>query len=412
MSFTTRNNNNIAINHADPNYLASSNLESANVTIWDRRAGSSRMTASKRYSDVVDSGALPWGCVLSLNKTINSEKDTTIRSLRYCRDHRGLLGVLSSAGELQAVQTLREYADDEDQIEGSPELLYVQKSTTLEWPYFDPHAASSYNERIGSFDWMTFGSKEYQPRVLVRRNDASIDVKLVPMGVEKVLFESLEMSSNHSKINNVALPRFEDAKEAIDIYEPLASCLLGQDIDCAQKPAGLPQMQPGSATTGTPQADGITLNSAANSIYEKISWKHALLQQQIKQAQSDLSLAPEVVATDGEVTAETRLSSRDRHARFLERLTRREAERMVYGAQSTIMRARAVQGYLFDCTKNQMIVNEDVWLQDLWSWISGAQEAVDDQSMLSAKIDMSYMGVYSIWNNDIGTVLKSFQSPN
>lgn len=36
-----------------------------------------------------------------------------------------------------------------------------------------------------------------------------------------------------------------------------------------------------------------------------------------------------------------------------------------------IMLQRAARGYLFDCAKNQSIVGDDPWLQDVWRWIKG-----------------------------------------
>src|SRR5277367_6467139 len=126
ISFQTRCNNNIAIDHADPNYFASSTLDYQypTVMIWDRRAAS-RQSASKMYLDSVESGEVPFGCALKVNNVIESRNQTSIRTLRYCRDQRGLLAVLSTAGELQVLCTEREFVEptSENDIEDTPELL-------------------------------------------------------------------------------------------------------------------------------------------------------------------------------------------------------------------------------------------------------------------------------------------------
>lgn len=36
-----------------------------------------------------------------------------------------------------------------------------------------------------------------------------------------------------------------------------------------------------------------------------------------------------------------------------------------------IMLRRALDGYLFDCTKNRDLVAGDRWLQDIWDWVAG-----------------------------------------
>jgi hypothetical protein len=38
-----------------------------------------------------------------------------------------------------------------------------------------------------------------------------------------------------------------------------------------------------------------------------------------------------------------------------------------------VMLQRAIDGYLFNCNLNNAIVNDDVWLQEVWEWIEGKQ---------------------------------------
>lgn len=79
---------------------------------------------------------------------------------------------------------------------------------------------------------------------------------------------------------------------------------------------------------------------------------------------------------------------------------------------------RAMAGYLFDCELNKKIVTEDPWLKGIWEWVAGkinclsskvladqfigAEELAKHDGMVSAPVDLSYLGVYTIWTNDLG----------
>lgn len=68
-----------------------------------------------------------------------------------------------------------------------------------------------------------------------------------------------------------------------------------------------------------------------------------------------------------------------------------------------IMLLRAKEKYLFHTKTNQKVVADDPWLQDVWAWVAGAEEAAADEAMKSYPLDLSYMGVYGIWMNDLGS---------
>jgi len=89
-----------------------------------------------------------------------------------------------------------------------------------------------------------------------------------------------------------------------------------------------------------------------------------------------------------------------------------------------IMLRRALDGYLFDCKINKRIATDDQWLQDTWEWIqgkssqvlqtymlkvyTGAHEAAQDDRMVCRPLDLSYMGVYTIWMNALGGTSDRF----
>jgi len=68
-----------------------------------------------------------------------------------------------------------------------------------------------------------------------------------------------------------------------------------------------------------------------------------------------------------------------------------------------VMLLRAQEGYRFDPIKNQGIVADDPWLKDAWAWVAGAEAAASEDGMVAFPLDVGYMGVHTIWNNDLGS---------
>lgn len=91
------------------------------------------------------------------------------------------------------------------------------------------------------------------------------------------------------------------------------------------------------------------------------------------------------------------MSSRERHAKFAE-----NAQAMKLESSRAERRCKA--GYLFDCTTNKRIVQEDPWLVELWDTIKRLEEMSADQGMTHDALDLSYLGVHDIWFKKIGNL--------
>jgi WD repeat-containing protein mio len=211
MTFQTKCNNNLAIDYADQNYFASSALDVPGVMVWDRRA-TAKAVSSPSYLDAVEVDDMPYGSALRLDRAMEMDSDESssdsrnsfIRSLRYCRDHRGLLAVLSRTGQLKVFDTRVEQSHPDMDVAGSPELLHVRKSNEMDNHYSE---TTRKNERIVSFDWVTLGSPVLRPRLLVLRANGAFDIlerpsytstypyKLVPWSAP---YRGLEGSSDPS----------------------------------------------------------------------------------------------------------------------------------------------------------------------------------------------------------------------
>lgn len=181
INFQTRCCNNIAIDYTDTNYFASSTLDQPGLVVWDRRA-SNRSAASTTYLESFDQEEVPWGAALRLDRAIDVEKNVYIKQLRYSREERGALGVLSSAGQLQILQTKREYVESDapEDIRISPELLEVKSSFDLEYAFFDPSHKRKYDNRIVSFDWLNLGASNLQTRVIALRGNGDFEILQMP----------------------------------------------------------------------------------------------------------------------------------------------------------------------------------------------------------------------------------------
>lgn len=201
VNFQTKCNNNLAIDYADQNFFASSALDHPGVMIWDRRA-TSRPIASDSYLQAVDEDELPWGGALRLDRVIETDSDpfltegkhSLIRSLRYSRDHRGLLAVLSRTGQLKVLQTNREAPSAEIATQGGPELLRVQKSDEMDVSYRE---SSRKNDRIVSFDWVTLSTPALLPRILVLRANGSFDILEQPSQAADHIFKLVPWQAPH-----------------------------------------------------------------------------------------------------------------------------------------------------------------------------------------------------------------------
>lgn len=150
----------------------------------------------------VEEDDLPWGGALRFDRVIETDSDpflaegkhSLIRSLRYCRDHRGLLAVLSRTGQLRVLETNRERTSASASVSNSPELLQVRKSHEMDTSYAE---TSRKNNRIVSFDWVTLGSPVLRPRLLVLRANGSFEILEQPSHTSDHVFKMVPWQAPH-----------------------------------------------------------------------------------------------------------------------------------------------------------------------------------------------------------------------
>ncbi|EJT81906.1 hypothetical protein GGTG_01880 [Gaeumannomyces tritici R3-111a-1] len=421
--YETKCNNNLAIDYSDQNYFASSALDQPGIMIWDRRA-TDLFQVSPSYLNAHQDG-LPFGGALWLENALELEssqsmsdsKNSFIRSLRYCRDHRGLLAVLSRTGQLKVLTTTAE--PTEEVVEESPELLLVRRSHEMGNYYSDP---AKKNDRIVSFDWVTMGNPVQRPRLLVLRANGAFEILEVPsfartypykLSPWKAPHRGLESGGNHHDIIGF------EPHQATQILAPAISEDELADIPIfgGKKPDVLGIVQ-GSLQTRIPSTDLLQDLAAKDSPQLPESFKNAvsvaekmrILRQYAKEHLRD---APQTASsrTDSATQAMSSLAvsqgrlitNRERHEELLSLAMGTMGfpkEAQIFLNHVPLLRAKEM--YLFDYEKNRSIVADDPWLRDVWIWILGAEEAVADGGMISHPLDLSYMGVATVWLNNLG----------
>ncbi|KAK4237408.1 SEH-associated protein 4 [Achaetomium macrosporum] len=405
VQFPTKCCNNLAIDYADQNYFASSALDQPGVMVWDRRA-TSRHNVSPSYTAALVQDHLPWGGALRLDRAVETETDPAaadngssfIRALRFCRDHAGMLAVLSRTGQLRVLSTRHEHVDGDVRIDGGPELLEVRRSYEMDPLFAEPNRK---NDKIVSFDWITMSSPVLQPRVLVLRASGAFDVLQKPSFTSEYPFKLISWQPPHrgraDATDYQELMDFEPA-QAHDIFSPLLTEKALSDV---------PLFGPQKATTkslvektlaGVPTGERLVAQVSGDSR----SWPSLDEASSI----SDKLKALRLASKEGrdELEEEPFLSQLERHEKLL------TETRNIAGLSSKerfaidhTMLLRALEGYRFDFVKNQEIVADDPWLRDVWLWVAGAEAAAADGGMMSHPLDLGYMGVHTIWTNNLGS---------
>ncbi|KAK0748650.1 WD40-repeat-containing domain protein [Apiosordaria backusii] len=403
LQFNTKCCNNLAIDYADPNYFASSALDQPGVMIWDRRA-IDPSHVSPIYEHAVQKDGIPWGGALRLDHAVQMEadpalmdsKNSFIRSLRFCRDHPGELAILSRTGQLKVLNTRREYVEPEMVVERSPELLEVARSHEIDPFYAD---TSRKNDKIVSFDWITTNSPVLQPRILVLRANGGLDVLEKPSFTSEYPFKMVPWQRAHRGFEENT--PYQDLMEFESSHSHAMLGPLVTEFALSDQPVFGPDKVDVPAvvekTFATPPEKLLTVEVSGNaelpaSFHNATTVADQLeaLRSMIKDTESANQVEPP--------------SQRHRHEKLL--TDTMKLARNLPKARNVldhIMLLRAKEGYLFNCEKNQEILSDDIWLKDVWAWVSGAQEAASDGGMMAHPLDIGYLGIETVWLNDLGS---------
>ncbi|KAI0971651.1 hypothetical protein F4678DRAFT_431435 [Xylaria arbuscula] len=428
INYQTKCNNNLAIDYVDCNYFASSSLDRPGIAIWDRRATSSKHLSSPSYIDAVETDALPWGAALSLDKAIDinpsnvPDRGSLIRSIRFCRDHRGLLAVLSRTGQLRVLETAKEFAYTDRHYEKSPELLEARNSYELDMSFTKENRK---HDQIVSFDWVTLNSPTVTPRALVLRASGVYEILEKPSCTSDHIYKLVPWQAPYRGLQEGTsyhgLMRF-DAAQYPEVMGPLL-------IDDALRDAPLFSSEKGSITAIVPEVlkslqpdtDNVLDFEAKDALPQsftdatttagKILALRKYAQQTFKGQEASRTDGQSAILRDGADKTSSDaagsgtglVSNRQAHEDLL--ATTLNTKGFAKAAQIVLDHVtllRSQEQYLFDYASNINITSDDPWLKDLWLWVARASSASYDDAMVADGIDYSFLGVKPIWTNDLG----------
>lgn len=181
------------------------------------------------------------------------------------------------------------------------------------------------------------------------------------------------LTQTYTEVDHLTMPDFDTASETMDVYGPIAAQQLGLDFAFAKMQAGTVLDDGVSQPDIRTSVDAQTLIKSAKATYNLISWKHRDLARNAEQLRRQLKEVKVSVQDEAEAGSIKHIypASRDRHwQHFREDIDKEETDAS-YGVLGNIIRRRCVQGYLFDCAKNQNLTKQNPWLQDMWAWIEG-----------------------------------------
>ncbi|KAG9777947.1 hypothetical protein KCU88_g4359, partial [Aureobasidium melanogenum] len=358
LQFATRCVHNLAIDWKDENYFASCYpTNDPSICVWDRRMVS-RVNAP--HLSFAGSGGANSGdnrqpeVSLELKNVIDNPG--TIWSLRFSKAERGCLGVLSSTGHLKVFNITKDFMaethhhDDRDASNelsweaSAPHDVFLDRAQEVAKPYSHPSSSQDEKSRVVSFDFMTSTTKSRQPKLLVLDGHGRIRVTSTKSPPEPTAL---------STVGYMCKGQVVVAHSATGATEP------GPAIEQIRRRA---------------QPRNVLRQAFKQSRQNKTSFDKKRMSSLDDQAwYADLGFYEKDVPLSDILTL------------------------------MATQRLRCEAGYLLDPSKNKAIVSDSHWLQSFWSWVERASKISRNGNMTQDNVDLSYIGVYGLWMEDIDT---------
>lgn len=345
--------------------------------MWDRRVGT-RLTSPSVGSSAsaTESGqATP---ALQLKNVFHPK--ASIWSLRFSKTNRGSLAALSSTGHFKQYDIAKDYLPEEyrssidDTLgQGSSrnyaESIYTKHVRDVCVPFDHPTRGCSEKDRVVSFDFLNL-SLSPQPSAIVLDGNGNPQIitaqpPCAPVDLSSQSVLACGISSNDSDVRSIH-PLSEHISPISDLIGNIRSRV------CSSS-------QEHGAQANAQLFVSKSLESDPISSYEN--------------RQRIMALGALGVP-----------------------LTAKEALTMC-----TVNQSRCKEGYLFDEARNQKVVSDDQALQDFWGWVErefsyrsksdklssncliGARADSSGTAMVVNGLDLNYLGVASVWNNDLSS---------
>ena len=351
LQFATRCVHNLAIDWLDENYFASCYPTSdPSICVWDRRMITRVNTPHMSFGAGSHNESRQPEVSLELKSATQSPG--TIWSLRFSKAERGCLGVLSSTGKLKVYNLGKDFSEkyrpEQNETHNQswetipPQDIFLDRTQNIAKQYSDPTTLQDERSRIVSFDFMTSTTKTKQSKILTL--DGHGQVKLTSAS-------PLPAAAALSSLGYLCQGESYSERSASEGAEP------GIAVDQVRRRA-------------QPQ----------NVLRQTI--KHSRPGRTVADAKRMSSLDDQAWHAD--------LGFYEKDVPLPDLLTLVSTQRM-----------RCQAGYLLNPTINKGIVSDSHWLQSFWAWVERAQKISKNSNMAHDNFDLSYVGIYGLWMEDV-----------
>ncbi|KIV89232.1 hypothetical protein PV10_08816 [Exophiala mesophila] len=351
LQFSTRCVHNLAIDWHDENYFASCypNNDPA-ICVWDRRMISRVNPPHMSFGTGTPPESRQPEVSLEFQNPV--QVPGVIWSLRFSKSQRGCLGVLSSTGHLKTYTITKEYTppthhnghdpeNDSSWDSMPPQDIFLDRVQEIAPPYSNTSTAKDEKARVVSFDFTTAIDRQGQPQIM------TLD--------------------GHGHINIVATRPLPEPSSLSSIGQFFKGSLLVDE-----------------AVSSTPDP-GEALRRVRGQAQQENK-----LKKQIKQARQSKSSTNKRASSLEDQEWHSDLGYYEENIPLNDVLTLTSTQRL-----------RCEAGYLLNATKNKAIVTDSHWLQRLWAWVELAGKVARHGNMTQDNFDLSYMGVYGLWMEDV-----------
>ncbi|KAI9736685.1 MAG: hypothetical protein M1834_000889 [Cirrosporium novae-zelandiae] len=395
VQFPTRCVHNLTIDPLDEHYFAScAPIKDTCVCIWDIRTGPRLTYKAISQNTVMEFD--PFSPLLEFNNVIDTavpKHHPNIWKLSFSRAKRGCLGVLSSTGEFKVYEMTKDFIDDEirqkrqeiageQADQGIPEMISTKRVQEVRYPFYHQHYGCEEEKRVVSFDFMNVEGQYCGHRAITLLGDNEIktcDILPTPTSIDWSSRGELFVGKGNTEL-----------EEAVAIDYPSEGVTIHKNRLFTVIKPNIPD-EPISQTLNAIRARRL---AEANIVKED-----AALEQSSVEEEETKAIDPR--------------SSREMHEELFSfgppGSKGRLGDALIL---DDIIRRRCEAGYLFDCKKNEQIVEDDIWLKEMWKWIGRAETQAVDEGMVHKGLDLSFAGVNLIWSENLGPDLSLRQTSN
>lgn len=291
------------------------------------------------------------GAILEFKPIVDNSQPASIWSLRYSGTKRGTFGVLANTGEFKILE-LAQHSHQLETLKSTTDTAmarawslphYTKVSHHLRHPWHSKDFPQKQKDRVMAYDFMTNGSPIDGQCALALHSNREVEVIKVPPAAPRINVSALE--EIYKDRTTVARPRARHGTVAEDLAEIQDDAMSRREINSSGDLAeGMGKLNIDKQQTRSP-----------------------------RRREEILRLGyPEVKLPLDEYLA------------FLQGPKR-----------------RCQEGYSLGCSQNIGIVANDPWLADVWNLVERMDTHAWGDGMVGNGLELNYLGVESIWNNDL-----------